>query len=65
MRGFGDVVPVEMEVAVLGGGQVVVGGGGADGEARGLAQLQVEPLRDLAVARHALAVRVPVLAVLT
>lgn len=65
VRGVAEVGPREPEVPVLGGGQVVPGGGGADGEARGLAQLQQEALRRLRVARHRLAVRVPVLAVLT
>lgn len=65
VRGGGEVAGREAEVAVLGGGEVVRGLGGADGEARGLAQLQVEGLRRVAVARHALAVRVPVFAVLT
>lgn len=65
VRGGGQVAGGEAEVAVLGGGEVVRGVGGADGEARGLAQLQVEGLRRVAVARNALAVRVPVLAVLT
>lgn len=65
MRGLGYVAPVEVEVAVLGGGEVVQAGGGADGEARGLAQLEVEALRRVRVAGDALAVRVPVLAVLS
>lgn len=65
MRGGGEVGPGQAEVAVLGGGEVGLGGGGADGQARGLAQLQVEALRGVRVTRHALAVRVPVLAVLS
>lgn len=63
MRGEREVGAGEAEVAVLGGGEVGGRRGGADGEARGLAQLQVEGLRAVGVARHALAVRVPVLAV--
>lgn len=63
VRGAGQVAARQAEVAVLGGGQVVARGGRADGQARGLAQLQQEALRRVAVARHALAVGVPVLAV--
>jgi hypothetical protein len=66
VRGVREVGPGEAEVAVLGGGEVGARGrGGADGEARGLAQFQVEALPRLRVAAHALAVRLPVLAVLT
>lgn len=65
MRGLGDIVAVQMEVSVLGGGKVVLAGGVADGEARRLAQLQVEALRLVGVAGHALAIRMPVLAVLS
>lgn len=65
MRGGTEVCAGEAEVPVLGGGEVLPAGGGADGEARGLAQLEVEALRRVGVARHALAVRVPVFAVLS
>lgn len=65
VRGVREVGPDEAEVPVLGGGEVLLLGGGADGEARGLAQLQVEALRRVAVARHLLVVRVPVFAVLS
>lgn len=64
VRGVGEVGSGEAEVPVLGGGEVVALCGGADGEARGLAQLEVEGLRALGVASDALAVRVPVLTVL-
>lgn len=65
MRGFGDVVAVEMEVAILGGGQIVLGGRVADGEARGLAQLEVEALGLVGIAGDAFAIRMPVFAVLS
>lgn len=65
VRGGGEVLAREPEVPVLGGREVGGRRGGADGEARGLAQLQVEGLRAVRVARHRRAVRVPVLAVLS
>lgn len=65
MRGGAEVGAGQTEVAVLGGGEVVSALRRADGEARGLAQLEVEALRGVRVARDRLAVRVPVLAVLS
>ena len=63
--GGAEVGPGEAEVPVLGGGEVVSALRGADGEARGLAQLQVEALRRVRVALYRLAVCVPVFAVLS
>lgn len=65
VRRGGDVGAGETEVAVLGGGEVLPGRGGADGEARRLAQLQVEALRRVRVAGHAFTICVPVLACLS
>lgn len=65
VRGGAEVRSGETEVPVLGGGEVVPPLGGADGEARGLAQLEVEPLRTVRVTLHRLAVCVPVFAVLS
>lgn len=63
LRGGADVGAGQTEVAVLDGGEVLAGGCGADGEARGLPQLEVEALGTVGVARHGLAVGVPVFAV--
>lgn len=65
VRGGAELGPGQAEVAVLGGRQVGAALRRADGEARGLAQLEVEALRSVRVALHRLAVRVPVLAVLS
>lgn len=65
VRGCAEVGSCEAEVPVVGGRQVAPPLRGADGQAGGLAQLQMEALRGLRVALDRLAVCVPVLAVLS
>lgn len=65
VRGAAEVGPGQAEVPVLGGGEVPAGLRRADGQARGLAQLQVEALRGVRVTGHGFAVCVPVFAVLS
>lgn len=65
MGGVGKVGSSETEVAVLGCGEVLLLSSSPDGQARGLAQFQVEALRSVAVTGDGFAVSVPVFAVLS